>query len=148
MNMDRDMKSRSKSVKGHPTMGMHEKLSVNNSTDSRTPSSSEERNMKHGWFQIVNSTVHYFQSPFNVALIVQQLSNYNMLLRENIEMDKDCGAKQNNLLSDENGYGIKLNALAKECTPKMKNNTNDGDYSKTETDWIKPKKSITMTCFF
>ena len=88
-------------------MGMYEKLSVNNSTEGRTPSSSEERNMKHRWFQIVNGTVHCYQSPFNVALIVEQLSNYNMLLRECVDMDKDCGVKQNNLLSDESGYGKK-----------------------------------------
>ena len=53
-----------------------------------------------------------------------------MLLRENIEMHADCGVKQNNLLSNEGGYGIKLSALAKEHTPKMKNNTSAGDYSK------------------
>ena len=84
INMDRYMKSRTKSAKGHPKMGMYEKFSDKNNTESRTPSSSEERNMKYGWFQIVNDIVHYFQSPFNVALIVEQLSNYNMLLRENI----------------------------------------------------------------
>ena len=30
----------------------------------------------------------------------------------------------------------------------MKDNANGGDYSKTETDWIQPKKSIPITCFF
>ena len=58
-------------------------------------------------------------------------------------MDKDCGVKQNDLLNDESGCGMKLNTLAKEH-----NNANDGDCSKTETDWIKPKKSVPITCFF
>ena len=30
----------------------------------------------------------------------------------------------------------------------MKNNTNGGDHSKTETDWNKPKKSIPTKIFF
>ena len=97
---------------------------------------------------VSDGAVHHCQSLFNVALTIEQLSNCNMLLRECIDMDEDCGVKQNKLLSDESGYGIKLNALAKEHAPKMKNDTNDGDHSKTETDWIKPKKSIPMTCFF
>ena len=109
--MDRDIKSRTKSAKAHQKIGMCEKFRDNKSMESRTPSLSEERNMKYRWFQIVNGIVHYFQSPFNVVLIVEQLYNHNMSLRENIEMDKDCDTKQNNLPSDESGYGIKLSAL-------------------------------------
>ena len=90
----------------------------------------------------------YFQTPFNVALIIEQLSNYDMLLRENIEIDKYFFMKQNNMLCDESGHGTKLNALATEHTPKMKNNTSSGDCSKIDAEWIQPKKSIPITCFF
>lgn len=104
--------------------------------------------MKCGWFQIVNCAVHYFQTPFNVALIIEQLSNYNMLLRENIKIDKDCFMKKNNLISNEIRHGKKLSALATEHMPKMKHNKSAGDCSKVDDDWINPKKSVPMTCFF
>ena len=52
-------------------MGVHEKVSEDNSMGSRISSPSEERNMKYGWFQIVNGTACYVQTPFNVALIVE-----------------------------------------------------------------------------
>ena len=74
-------------------MGVYEKFSDDNSIECRTSSTIEVRNIKCGWFQIVNGAVHCYQSPFNVSLIVEQLSNYNVLLRENIEMDKDCVKK-------------------------------------------------------
>ena len=45
--------------------------------------------MKYGWFQMINNTVHYYQTPCNIALIVEQLSNYNSLLREQIETEED-----------------------------------------------------------
>ena len=104
-NMDTDMKPGEKSVKGYAKMGVHEKFSDDNSMECRTSSTSEVRNMKYGWFQIANVTVHYFQTPFNVALIVEQLSNNNVLLRENIEMDKDGFVKQNNSIIDEIRHG-------------------------------------------
>ena len=37
--------------------------------------------MKHGWCQTTNNTVCCYQSPFNIALILEQVSNYNSLLR-------------------------------------------------------------------
>ena len=55
-------------------------------------------------------------------------------------MHKDCGVKQNNCLSDESWYRIKLSALAKECTPKMKNSTSAVDCSKIKTDSIEQKR--------
>ena len=71
-----------------------------------------------------------------------------MFLRENIEIDKDFFMKQNNVLCDESAHGTKLNSLATECTSKMKNNNSAGSYSKIDADWIQPKKSIPITCFF
>ena len=28
--------------------------------------------MKYGWYQGVSNTVHYYQTPFNIALILEQ----------------------------------------------------------------------------
>ena len=44
--------------------------------------------MKYGWWQILNNTAHCYQTPYNIALILEQVSSYNMLLREQIETEK------------------------------------------------------------
>ena len=44
-------------------------------------------NMTYGWCHMVNNTVHYYQNHYNIALIIEQLSNYNSVLREQIEME-------------------------------------------------------------
>ena len=68
--------------------------------------------MKCGWGQTISNTVCYYQTPYNIALILEQVSNYKFLLREQIEMDKDAHAKQNNMISDENSVASKLCATA------------------------------------
>ena len=40
-----------------------------------------ESSMKHRWHQTINSTVHCYQTPFNISMILEQVSNYNNLLR-------------------------------------------------------------------
>ena len=128
-------------------MGMYDQFSDANSMENML-STSKARNMKHGWCQMVNGTVHYFQMPFNLAIIVEQLSNYDMLLREQIELENIGIVKQNSLTRDENRNGTKSNALATECIPKMHCNKSDGDYCKSECDWMYLKKSMPMTYFF
>ena len=44
--------------------------------------------MKHRWCQTVNKTVYYYQTPFNVALILEKVSNYNDVLIEQVNMVK------------------------------------------------------------
>ena len=34
-----------------------------------------ESTMKHGWHKTFNNTVHYYQTPFDIALILEQVSN-------------------------------------------------------------------------
>ena len=61
----------------------HEKHNNNKSamekkiTEKRTISNS----MKCWWNQTLNNTVCYYQTPFNVAVILEQMSNYNNTLR-------------------------------------------------------------------
>ena len=42
---------------------------MENNTVSITKSSS----MKHGWCQTIDKIVHYYQTPFNITLILEQL---------------------------------------------------------------------------
>ena len=97
-NMDAEKKTGERFVKRHAKMGVYEQFSDDNSMEDRTSSTLKTRNMKYGWYQIVNNAVHYFRTPFNVVLIVEQLSNYNMMLRELIEIDNDGCMKQNVLI--------------------------------------------------
>ena len=89
-------------------MIMHEQCNVNNTMEHSMSTTSKEIHVKHRWHQIINDTVHCYQTPYNVALIVEQLSNYNVLLREQIETEKDGVTKQNNLISDESRHTSKL----------------------------------------
>ena len=45
--------------------------------------------MKHGWHEALNKTVCHYQTPFDVALILEQVSKYNVILTEQIRMEKD-----------------------------------------------------------
>ena len=58
--------------------------------------------MKYGWCQAVNNVVCYFQTQFNIALILDKASNYNNMLRENEKIDKSEHRIQHNMSSDEN----------------------------------------------
>ena len=61
----------------------------NRKPERRAAMSMNESNMKYGLYQMVNNTVYYCQTPYNVALIVEQLSSYNSMLREQIAMEED-----------------------------------------------------------
>ena len=38
--------------------------------------------MKYWWCETVNNTECYHQTPFNIALILEQVSSYNNAMRE------------------------------------------------------------------
>ena len=37
--------------------------------------------IKHGWHQTINDTVNFYQTPFDISVILEYYSNYNNLLR-------------------------------------------------------------------
>ena len=49
----------------------------NTAMENNTAYITKASNMKHGWCQTINNAVHCYQIPFNVALILEQASNYN-----------------------------------------------------------------------
>ena len=57
--------------------------------------------MKYGWYHTINNTVCYCQMPFNIALILEQASNHNNLLREQINMENSSCIRQKNMVCDE-----------------------------------------------
>ena len=128
---------------------MHEQCEENNSMEHSTSTTPKASNMNYGWYQILNNTAHHYQTPYNVALIVEQLSNYNVLLRVQKKMEKDVFTKQNNLISDESRHASKLCTSATEHMPKRVDRKSYGNDSKVNFNaWIKPKKFTPTTYFF
>ena len=57
-------------------------------TENSAVSMKIESNMKYGWHQAVNNTVCCYQTPCDVTVILEQVSNYNVLMREKLSMEK------------------------------------------------------------
>ena len=66
---------------------------------------------------MVNNTVHYYQTSCNIALIVEQLSNYNSVLRGQIKMEEDK-IQQNHMSRDVKRYDSKLRVSASKYFPR------------------------------
>ena len=66
----------------------------------------------------MSNTVHCYQNPYDVALILDQVSNCDILLREQTEIEKDTRAKQSSMISDEKSCVSKLCVTANEHAPK------------------------------
>ena len=73
--------------------------------------------MKHGWHQTVNDVVYCYQTPFTVALIVEQVSNYKNALREQAIMEKSEHRIQDNAISDNNIVVTIISATTKDNVP-------------------------------
>ena len=73
--------------------------------------------MKHRWHQTINNTVCYYQTLFDISLILEQVSNCNDLLREKIKTDKASCIGQNNMISDITSFMSNF-ATANEHAPK------------------------------
>ena len=43
--------------------------------------------MKYGWFQTTNNAVFYYQTHFNTVVILEQVSNCDNLLREQMSTE-------------------------------------------------------------
>ena len=73
--------------------------------------------MKHGWYQKINNAVCYCQRPFNVAVLIEQISNYNNALREQANMEKYACVIQINKSSEEKTCKSRISTTAKEHEP-------------------------------
>ena len=126
---------------------MYEQCSMKNTKLERSEAMATKVSiMKHGWCQMVNKTVHCYQTPCNVAAIVEQLSSYNSMLREKIEME-ECEIQQKHKSSDVNKLESKLSASGTECFSAMIEEKHEGDDKAFNKNWIIPKKCISTKCF-
>ena len=70
--------------------------------------------MKNGWCQTVNNLMLYYKTPFDIALILEQVSNYNSILIKKVNMEKAARRIQNNIFREENSIRPRINATSKE----------------------------------
>ena len=88
-------------------------ITKNMKTERRAAMTTKASIMKCGWCQMVNNAVHCYQTPYNIDLIVEQLSSYNNMLRGQIEMEED-EIQQNHKSSDVKRHESNLSASANE----------------------------------
>ena len=91
----------------------------------------------------MKNTVCCYQTPFDIALILKQLSNYNTMLIEQIIMEKDIRTQQHDVIGDVKTFESRLNAKAKECMCEgceEKKNDNDRNETEKENEWLQPKR--------
>ena len=106
-----------------------------------------ERTMKYGWYKTLKNTVHYYQTPFDIALILEQVSKHNVILIEKIRIEKDIRMQQHDMIGNVKIVESKLSAKAKECmyeTHEEKKNDNNRNETMKENEWLTPKKGVTM----
>ena len=89
----------------------------NTAMENSVAPTTKESSMKYGWYETINNAVLYYQTTFNIALILEQVMNYNNLSREQMNIEKVTCMKQNNVISDEKSFVSKLCVIAKERTP-------------------------------
>ena len=75
----------------------------------------------------VNNAACYYQMPFNVSLVLQQVSNHDNVPREQENTGKAAYRIQNNVISKENIVRPNIGAATKECMPNVSNDKNVND---------------------
>ena len=120
----------------------------NAAMENNTEPITKANNMKCGQFQAINNTVCYHQMSFNIALILEQVSNNN-LLRQQVSMEKASCRGQNNMNSKDNIFKSRMFARENEHMPKGLDDKNmDKDRKVTNNCmWNQPKKCMPITCF-
>ena len=69
--------------------------------------------MKHGLHETIHNKVFYHQTTFDVAMIIEKLSNYNSMLREQANMEKAACRMKINTMSKEKRCKSRIRATAK-----------------------------------
>ena len=104
-----------------------------------------ESNMKHRWCQTANNTVCYYQTPCNIAVILEQVSNCNVLLRKKMSMEKVTWKEQKNVINEVKSDESKSCTTAKECrysVCEVNNKDNERKETERENVWTQPKKCM------
>ena len=91
--------------------------------------------MKFRWHQTINNVVCCYQTPFNIALILEQVSNYNNVLREQVYIQEIACRRKNNMINEEHILKPRMNATSDKHAPnglEDKNIENDSKVAKDD----------------
>ena len=97
--------------------------------------------MKHGCYQTINNTVCYYERAFNITVILGKLSDYNYMLKEQVDTRKDVQSAQSKMISKEHVLKPIPRAKANE---HLENELDDNKViieskDKKEDNWIMPE---------
>lgn len=109
--------------------------------ERRTTTITKENTMKYGFHQTVTNAVCYYHAECNIAVIVEQLSNYYSMLQEKKEIEEH-GIQHKHQSSEVNNHESKFIAFATAHAPTMIEEEYEGDDNVCHNDWIKPKKTV------
>lgn len=121
------------------------------------------RNAKHGHYVTHENTVYYVQTPYNLAVLVEQQSNYINLLTDQMERMKRVEYSQQESVSEvdnaeedlknrswkngkESSSEIKIRATANEHVPNVSKNVSSNADENNEEIWLKPINGIPIKC--
>ena len=113
------------------------------------------RNTKYGYYVTHENTVYYVQTPYNLAVLVEQQSNYINLLTDQMERMKRVEHSQQESVSEvdnaeedlknrswkngkESSGEIKIRAMANEHVPNLSKNVSSNSDENNEEMWLKP----------
>ena len=83
--------------------------------ENSTAPTIRESTIKCSCCKTLKNRVCYYQTPFDIALILEQVSNHNVMLIEKIRIEKDIRIQQHDVIGDVKIVESKLSAKSKEC---------------------------------
>ena len=66
--------------------------------------------MKHGHYEKINNIINYYETDFNIAVILVKLSDYNVMLKEQADTRKDVKSAERKTISEEHVLKPKMRA--------------------------------------
>ena len=105
--------------------------------------------MKHGWHETIHDTAFHHETPFNVAVIVEQSSNHINVLREQVNREKSACSMKIIALSEGKMCKSRMRARAKQHEPCVSYDANANKERKemNEDKWVKPRNCMPTKCF-
>ena len=73
--------------------------------------------MKYGHYEIINNKLCYYETYFNISVILGKLSYCNSMLKEQVDTIKGIKITQRKIISEEHVLKPKLRAKVNEHVP-------------------------------
>ena len=71
--------------------------------------------MEYGFYKIINKTACYYETAFNITVILGQLSDCDNMLKEQADTRKDAQSAQRKMISEEHILKARLREKKRAC---------------------------------